>query len=304
MAIKTEEELKAQLLKGTLRAPVTREALTDLVDTIFSIDGGGASAFSQVEADAIREKINNITITEPVDLDFVNDQTEFNTFVVRDGEVIQDKIDELTFGQVLVIAPNPNTAYAGFSFSNNINNITVQGMHNWNGSSYPSVISGAVSVTGTGIRFRLQNLQVNGGITIGNGGSNFITECYFGDDSDLSTQTGLTQLWRCTFNGNITGSILGLFLECNCVLTSQLPTVVFAGSTFFVNETASYHYYNGSQWVDTGYSSWQESSKARKGEVVYGTTAERPSSPSDYYLYYDTDEGKAVIWNGSSWVDF
>lgn len=33
-----------------------------------------------------------------------------------------------------------------------------------------------------------------------------------------------------------------------------------------------------------------------------GTTAQRPSSPSTGMLFFDTDEGKLVAYNGTEWV--
>ena len=33
-----------------------------------------------------------------------------------------------------------------------------------------------------------------------------------------------------------------------------------------------------------------------------GTTAQRPSSPSTGMLFFDTDEGKLVSYNGTEWV--
>ena len=33
-----------------------------------------------------------------------------------------------------------------------------------------------------------------------------------------------------------------------------------------------------------------------------GTTANRPASPSTGTLYFDTDEGKLVSYNGTEWV--
>tara|TARA_R110000796_G_C14257867_1_gene399508 strand:+ start:328 stop:546 length:219 start_codon:yes stop_codon:yes gene_type:complete len=33
-----------------------------------------------------------------------------------------------------------------------------------------------------------------------------------------------------------------------------------------------------------------------------GTTAQRPSSPSIGMLFFDTDEGKLVSYNGTEWV--
>ena len=43
MAIRTKEELKTELIKGNLKAPTTRGALTDLVDTIFGAVSGELS---------------------------------------------------------------------------------------------------------------------------------------------------------------------------------------------------------------------------------------------------------------------
>lgn len=33
-----------------------------------------------------------------------------------------------------------------------------------------------------------------------------------------------------------------------------------------------------------------------------GTTAQRPGTPSIGMLFFDTDEGKLVIYNGTDWV--
>ena len=33
-----------------------------------------------------------------------------------------------------------------------------------------------------------------------------------------------------------------------------------------------------------------------------GTTAQRPSSPSTGMIFFDTDEGKLVSYNGTEWV--
>lgn len=34
-----------------------------------------------------------------------------------------------------------------------------------------------------------------------------------------------------------------------------------------------------------------------------GTTAERPSNPQNYEMFFDTDIGMPVWWDGSDWVD-
>lgn len=33
-----------------------------------------------------------------------------------------------------------------------------------------------------------------------------------------------------------------------------------------------------------------------------GTTAQRPASPSIGMVFFDTDEGKIVVYNGTDWV--
>ena len=34
-----------------------------------------------------------------------------------------------------------------------------------------------------------------------------------------------------------------------------------------------------------------------------GSTADRPSSPIDYMMYFDTDLGQPIWYNGTEWVD-
>jgi len=34
-----------------------------------------------------------------------------------------------------------------------------------------------------------------------------------------------------------------------------------------------------------------------------GPTAERPSDPSNFERYFDTDLNKPIWWNGTDWVD-
>lgn len=34
-----------------------------------------------------------------------------------------------------------------------------------------------------------------------------------------------------------------------------------------------------------------------------GTSAQRPSDPEPHQQYFDTELGKPIWWNGSSWVD-
>lgn len=33
-----------------------------------------------------------------------------------------------------------------------------------------------------------------------------------------------------------------------------------------------------------------------------GTTAQRPASPNTGHIYFDTDEGKLIAYNGTEWV--
>ena len=49
----------------------------------------------------------------------------------------------------------------------------------------------------------------------------------------------------------------------------------------------------------TSASNPHSSSQIRQG----GTTANRPSSPTNYQFYFDTDLGKPIWYNGTDWVD-
>lgn len=41
-----------------------------------------------------------------------------------------------------------------------------------------------------------------------------------------------------------------------------------------------------------------------KGIIPSGATVDRPSEPSVGQSFFDTDLGKAIIYNGSAWVNF
>lgn len=48
----------------------------------------------------------------------------------------------------------------------------------------------------------------------------------------------------------------------------------------------------------------EELEKLEKSIIPSGATIDRPSEPSIGQSFFDTDLGKAIIYNGSSWVNF
>lgn len=41
---------------------------------------------------------------------------------------------------------------------------------------------------------------------------------------------------------------------------------------------------------------------ATKLTAPFGTTAQRPVTPATGEMFFDTDEGTLVVWNGTDWV--
>lgn len=65
-------------------------------------------------------------------------------------------------------------------------------------------------------------------------------------------------------------------------------TVVLNDSRNFTNATVSVQ---GTDLVAT-----------QKFKISSGTTAQRPSSPGTGDLFFDTDEGKLIAYDGTDWV--
>ena len=65
-------------------------------------------------------------------------------------------------------------------------------------------------------------------------------------------------------------------------------TVVLNDSRDFTNSTVSVQ---GTDLVAT-----------QKFKIASGTTAQRPSSPGTGDLFFDTDEGKLIAYDGTDWV--
>lgn len=65
-------------------------------------------------------------------------------------------------------------------------------------------------------------------------------------------------------------------------------TVVLNDSRNFTNSTVSVQ---GTDLVAT-----------QKFKIASGTTAQRPSSPGTGDLFFDTDEGKLIAYDGTDWV--
>jgi hypothetical protein len=51
--------------------------------------------------------------------------------------------------------------------------------------------------------------------------------------------------------------------------------------------------------------SWVEEDGATAGVLRSGATADRPASTDIYtgFQYFDTDDGKVIVWNGTAWVN-
>lgn len=67
------------------------------------------------------------------------------------------------------------------------------------------------------------------------------------------------------------------------------------GYRLWINDEDVIAVYDGAAWITFSFDNL--------GNWPSGTTANRPTSVPTGYMYFDTDLGKPIWWNGTGWVD-